>query len=422
MNSRTGRWNSCWKSCLLLAATGMLLIAVDSAHAQQLTGTDVNLTSAFPQVTFNDNVGTLQVFRFLGFDQDFRFEDVTAGTIPFLIAAGAPTGSIRVDASGNVGIGTFFPASDLHIQTPGLLPALRLESTNGTSPYTWDLEGSAGGFNLVDVVNANTIPFGVSAGAPANSFLIGSNGNVGIGTATPSSKLHVHKLAQALTSEQLAQFSVSDDAIGKLVISNANNVNGSFVPKIQGTSAGAAGALGMEGVITSDTGSTAAIYYSARTAAGGQLSKRPLVWYLNNGTLKVSILANGHITASAFDVVSSRTMKDNITDLDSRTASEALRQLTPVEFVYKDDPAAEKQVGFIAEDVPEIVANADRKSVPVMDVLALVTRVVKDQQQTIDEQKKSIDAQRQANDDQQKVIDELLQRLIRLEGQMQDKK
>jgi len=48
------------------------------------------------------------------------------------------------------------------------------------------------------------------------------------------------------------------------------------------------------------------------------------------------------------------------TGKDSAKASAALQQLTPVEYVYKDDPTAEGRVGFIAEDVPAIVANADR--------------------------------------------------------------
>ncbi len=417
MNSKAGRWTACWKTCLLLAANGMLLIAVDSAQAENVIADDLRLQTAIrPHLTFDQlgNGGQVRPAQWFLEASEFSFTVgvVTQGNVPLNISAGPDT---------RVGFGNAAAARSLHVTTPELLPALRLQSTDATFAHTWDIESSFFGFNLVDVTNSNAIPITVRSGAPTNSFLIDQTGKIGLGTNNPLAPLHVHKAAQASVAETIARFNVSDDAIGKLVISNASSANGSFVPKIQGTSAAAAGALGMEGVITSDTGSTAAIYYSARTAAGGQLSNRPLVWYLNNGGLRVAILANGHITANAFDVVSSRTMKDNITDLDSRTASEALRQLTPVEFVYKDDPAAEKQVGFIAEDVPEIVANADRKSVPVMDVLALVTRVVKDQQQTINEQKKAIDAQRQANDDQQKVIGDLLQRLSRLENQMRGK-
>ena len=104
-------------------------------------------------------------------------------------------------------------------------------------------------------------------------------------------------------------------------------------------------------------------------------------------------------------------LKRDIVDLDSLKASSALKELTPVEYTYNDDPSGEKRVGFIAEDVPEIVANADRKSVPIMDVVALLTRVVKDQQQTIDEQRKTID-------DQKKSMEDVLRRLTIVEKQM----
>ena len=80
----------------------------------------------------------------------------------------------------------------------------------------------------------------------------------------------------------------------------------------------------------------------------------------------------------------------------------------------KDDPTCEQRVGFIAEDVPEIVANADRKSVPIMDVVALLTGVVKEKQQTIEEQK-------QSNDEQKQLNDGLLQRLDALEAQMKER-
>lgn len=103
---------------------------------------------------------------------------------------------------------------------------------------------------------------------------------------------------------------------------------------------------------------------------------------------KATIAANGDITATSFNPSSSREMKEDIVDLDAASASDALQMLNPVKYVYKDDESREPRVGFIAEDVPELVANADRKSDPIMDVVALLTRVVKDQQQTIDEQKK----------------------------------
>ena len=52
-----------------------------------------------------------------------------------------------------------------------------------------------------------------------------------------------------------------------------------------------------------------------------------------------------------------------------------------------DDP----KVGFIAEDVPDLVATTDRKGLSSMDIVAVLTSVVKDQQKTIDELKTRLD-------------------------------
>ena len=45
----------------------------------------------------------------------------------------------------------------------------------------------------------------------------------------------------------------------------------------------------------------------------------------------------------------------------------------------------EDYVGFIAEEVPELVASDGRQSMSAMDVVGVLTRVVQQQQETIDE-------------------------------------
>lgn len=49
--------------------------------------------------------------------------------------------------------------------------------------------------------------------------------------------------------------------------------------------------------------------------------------------------------------------------------------------------AKESYVGFIAEDVPELVATGDRQGLSAMDIVAVLTKVVQAQQQRIDELK-----------------------------------
>jgi len=58
-------------------------------------------------------------------------------------------------------------------------------------------------------------------------------------------------------------------------------------------------------------------------------------------------------------------------------------------FNYKVDKEDE-YVGFIAEDVPELVATKDRKGLAPMDITAVLTKVVQEQQRMIEELRNEI--------------------------------
>ena len=60
-----------------------------------------------------------------------------------------------------------------------------------------------------------------------------------------------------------------------------------------------------------------------------------------------------------------------------------------------------KRIGFIAEDVPDLVAMKDRKNLSAMDMVAVLTKVLQEQQKM--------------NEEQQKVIAELKNRVAELE-------
>ena len=86
---------------------------------------------------------------------------------------------------------------------------------------------------------------------------------------------------------------------------------------------------------------------------------------------------------------SSRKYKTDIKQLTADKALDALTQLKPVEFAYKVDKG-EKHLGFIAEDAPALVATKDRKGMSSMDVVAVLTKVVQEQQRTVQEQRQII--------------------------------
>jgi len=80
---------------------------------------------------------------------------------------------------------------------------------------------------------------------------------------------------------------------------------------------------------------------------------------------------------------SSRDFKKNIVELTSEEALLAFEKLQPVKFQYKENSKDEIFLGFIAEDVPDLVAMNDRKGLNPMDMVAMLTKVVQEQQKAI---------------------------------------
>ncbi len=81
---------------------------------------------------------------------------------------------------------------------------------------------------------------------------------------------------------------------------------------------------------------------------------------------------------------SSRERKENIAGLSAEAALATLEQLEPVQFNYRNDQR-EAHIGFIAEDVPALVATSDRNGLSAMDIVAVLTKVVQTQQAQIRE-------------------------------------
>lgn len=99
----------------------------------------------------------------------------------------------------------------------------------------------------------------------------------------------------------------------------------------------------------------------------------------------LEMASGAHVTAGGvWTNSSSRAKKENITGLSTEQARIALMQLEPVLFNYRNE-VAEEYVGFIAEEVPDLVASHDRQSLSTMDIVAVLTKVVQAQQKRIEE-------------------------------------
>jgi len=128
------------------------------------------------------------------------------------------------------------------------------------------------------------------------------------------------------------------------------------------------------------------------TANGGSLNYRMTI--KSNGYIGIGQRSPSHplqmasgaycTTGGVWTNASSKEYKQDIKELTRDEAMETLNGLSPVKFAYKSD-ADEKHVGFIAEDVPDLVATKDKKGTSSMDVVAVLTKVVQEQQKTIAE-------------------------------------
>ncbi len=183
--------------------TGTIVFEVDAgapANAVKVSSTGkVGFRTATPvldlHITTSDtpahrleqtNAGgfTAQTWDIAGNEANFFVRDVTGGSrLPFRIRPGAPTSSIDISASGNVGIGTASPTAKLDVS--GTIALTGNSFANGPS-----VSNNQDGLLLV----AGTT-LGVRINNQNNSgelLRVTNAGNVGIGTAAPDQKLSVN--------------------------------------------------------------------------------------------------------------------------------------------------------------------------------------------------------------------------------------
>jgi hypothetical protein len=134
------------------------------------------------------------------------------GNLDFRSAATAGTSSgtqrVRIDSSGQVGIGTTSPANDLHIASSGTAFAtIRLDAPSNTTPATYLLRSHDGDFDIRNSLTSTT------------ALTIDSSGKVGIGTSNPPHKFSVFGSGAGNATVQIEGESGADPYINFL----ANN-------------------------------------------------------------------------------------------------------------------------------------------------------------------------------------------------------
>ncbi len=123
----------------------------------------------------------------------------------------------------------------------------------------------------------------------------------------------------------------------------------------------------------------------------------------NSASNPITMGGGAYCTGSAWVNSSSREYKQNIQELPLNKALQALPELKPVTFNYKNDPE-EQWTGFISEELPELAQVHEGKGASALDIVAILTRIVQDQQKRLEEQQALLERQT-------KEIEELKSRL-----------
>ena len=315
-----------------------------------------------------------QTWDVAGNETNFFVRDATSsGTLPFRIQSGASNASIFIASDGDVGFETttpdgqfdvahstdvnnhaflIDPSSNVGINIDnGYMPngLFDVQTTGGVSQFTIENDGDIKVSNgqLKLTTNASDIErlgqkvqFGVMSGSGSHNRSVFATSDasdvIEIEYRSNNQQKWVQSSRNSLDNDKFVFFNGSANEV--LTLFQSGNVH------IGGVAAG-----------VSDTSGRL-----INTASGAYLS-----------------------SAGVWTDASSRTLKKDVTSLSLEQAIKALKELNPVTFNYKRSPD-DLHVGFIAEDVPELVATLDRKGLASMDILAVLTKVVKEQQETIE--------------------------------------
>ena len=364
---------------------------------------DTSTSAGFPtnnwQIRANDS-GSGGA-SFLAFVDQGATGTSESGTISFRVDAGAPANSLKVSSVGRVGVRTATPVLDVHIASSDT-PAHRLEQTNagGFSARTWDVAGNEANFFVRDVTSGSLLPFRIRPGAPTSSIDISATGNVGIGTASPLSRVH-----SQVSSNNTSTTSVPPDSVG-LFLTNSDTTANNLTVIAFGNAAPAG--QGLIGTINLGSAGNAGghLFFTTRAAAGAFAERMRITsaGLVGIGTTAPTDTLSVNGTASkpgggSWSVFSDERLKNIKGHFNS--GLKAVMQLQPLRYEYKRDNAlglnsSGEHIGFGAHElrriIPEAVSTTSEGYLQVNNdpIIWTMLNAIKEQQKEIEQLKGQI--------------------------------
>ncbi len=323
-----------------------------------------------------------------------------------------------IKQDGNVGIGTTSPGGRLHVHqdstnanlvvTGNFAPELRIASsasdlstsvTFGMATGAGHYLGNAASGDAIVLSRTGNILFGTD-NSTERMRISKSSGNVGIGTTNPLALLNV---LGSKTGNWVARIENTASSGHGLVIQAGNSASDySFVVNDGASSKTFFAVLGNGnvGIGTTPTSAKLEVKGSGTTSA-----TYGLIVEKSNGTSNFQIRDDGYgyLAAATWAYGSDRRMKENISYLKNTGALAKIMQLKPARFDYIQ--GAKNQLGFIAQDVQQVIPEAVSIANPDTGMLGLKTdfiipylvNAIKEQENKISIQDAKLDELEKAN-------------------------
>jgi len=306
--------------------------------------------------------------------------------------------AMRIDSSGNVGIGTDSPSVALDVNGD-YQGAGNIITSSG---FIRSPDGSAGTPSIQPGVDADTGFFrpttnniGFSTGG-SEAMRIDASGNVGIGTDSPSNALDITRASGTKTAIRLLQTGYESWEVGIPAGNTALTFANSGTERMRLDSSGnlLVGTTNtdptfnrVDGINISNQDAIFSRGGAAWDLGRNSTSGVHIAFYTDNGSARVSA---GNISSDGSTTSYTTSSDARLKDVTGEARGlEVINELNPVAYNWKADGKADE--GLIAQEVQEIVPNAvsgSEEEMYQMDYSKLVVHLVK----AVKEQQAQIDA------------------------------
>lgn len=281
-----------------------------------------------------------------------RFAIYGANSAQFQLNHDAPTGSMVIDASGGVTTAADIVAGGNVTSTERLF--INSSSSIGFVDYTTTGAqflagvGTSGDWGVCDNSGSCFFALRVNQGAPNNSLTIGATGDIGVGTNTPDTALHVNR------SNNTAHIRVQDSGTSSPQVLFSLIKAG--YPQFQ-----------LQNTAQTD------FNWTFRLAGNSGVNERFEITKVGTGAAEFELFADGSanfrgdVTANGVLLTSTREAKTDFRELNEQDILDKLSSLEISQWRYKHEDEETVHIGPVAEEFHEVFGLSDGKRLNMID-------------------------------------------------------